>query len=61
MPRLAVVRAVAAGRLCTVEVDDAPELRRSVVALRRKDVPPTGAVTAFLELTDRMGRSPSEV
>ncbi len=61
MPRLAVVRAVAAGRLCTVEVDDAPKLRRSVVALRRKDVPLTGAVTAFLELTDRMSRSPSEV
>lgn len=50
MPRQAVARAVAAGRLCLVEVDGAPKFQRSIVALRRKDMPPTGAVTAFLKL-----------
>ena len=54
MPRLVFVRAVAAGRLCTVEVSDAPKLQRSIAPLRRKDVPHRGAATAFLELADRM-------
>ncbi len=61
MPRQAVVRAVAAGRLCMVEVSDAPKLQRSIVALRRKDVPPTGAVTAFLDLANRMSHASGDV
>lgn len=50
LPRPAVSRAVAAGRLCTVEVADCPRLQRSIVAMRRRDAQPTGAVAAFLKM-----------
>ena len=50
LPRPAVSRAVAAGRLCTVEVSDCPKLQRSIVAMIRRDAQPTGAVAAFLKM-----------
>lgn len=55
LPRPAISRAVAAGRLCTVEVSECPRLQRSIVALRRKDARPTGAMAAFLKMVDRVG------
>lgn len=53
LPRQATQRAVAAGRLCLVavaEVEDGLQLERSIVAMRRKDVPLSGAQSALLEL-----------
>jgi DNA-binding transcriptional LysR family regulator len=58
IPRQAVLRAVAAGRLCVIGVNDSPELRRSISAMRRVDVPLTGAAAAFLELANRMIQTP---
>ena len=57
MPRQAVIRAVAAGRLCVVGVNEGPDLRRSIVALRRRDVPVTGAVASFLRMAVHMSES----
>jgi DNA-binding transcriptional LysR family regulator len=59
LPRAAVVRSVAAGHLCLVEVEDSPEIQRPIVALRRRDVPLTGTVQAFLEVAGKMGEAPS--
>jgi DNA-binding transcriptional LysR family regulator len=50
LPEQSVIRAVRAGRLQTVEIEGCPELRRSIVALRRRDVPLTGTVAAFMEV-----------
>ena len=58
IPRQAVLRAVAARRLCVIGVNDSPELRRSISAMRRVDVPLTGAAAAFLELANRMIQTP---
>lgn len=55
LPRTAVVRSVAAGHLSLIEVEDAPEMQRPIVALRRRDVPLTGTVAAFLEVASKMG------
>ena len=57
LPRTAVVRAVEAGRLCMIEVEDNPRVSRPIVALRRRDVPPTGAVDAFLEIAGQLGET----
>jgi DNA-binding transcriptional LysR family regulator len=57
LPRTAVVRSVASGNLAMVGVDDAPEMSRSIVALKRRDVPPTGPVSAFLDLAERMNET----
>jgi DNA-binding transcriptional LysR family regulator len=59
LPRTAVVRSVAAGHLCLIEVEDSPEIQRPIVALRRRDVPPTGTAQAFLEVASKMGETPS--
>jgi DNA-binding transcriptional LysR family regulator len=59
LPRTAVVRSVAAGHLCLVEVEDSPEIQRPIVALRRHDVPLTGTVRAFLEVAGKMGETPN--
>ena len=56
LPEQAVIRAVAAGRLDTVEIEGCPELRRSIVALRRRDVPLTGTVAAFMDVAGATGR-----
>jgi DNA-binding transcriptional LysR family regulator len=58
LPRTAVVRSVAAGHLCLIEVEDSPEIQRPIVALRRRDVPLTGTVRAFLEVAGKMGETP---
>jgi len=51
LPRTAVVREVAARALAQVELMDATPMRRSIVAMRRRDAgPPSGIVAAFLEL-----------
>jgi DNA-binding transcriptional LysR family regulator len=57
LPRTAVVRSVAAGHLSLIEVEDSPEIQRPIVALRRRDVPLTGTVQAFLEVADKMGET----
>ena len=56
LPRPAVARAVAAGRLLTVDLAGGPKLRRSIVALHRKDLPPTGPAASFLDLAAAAGQ-----
>ncbi len=54
LPRTAVAREVAAGALARVELTDAAPMRRSIVAMRRRDAgPPSGIVAAFLELLSK--------
>lgn len=60
LPRPAVLRAVAAERLCVVDVSDIPKLQRSIAVLRRRDMPLTGAAADFLELSTYMSRTLSE-
>ncbi|MEP7104380.1 MAG: LysR family transcriptional regulator [Chloroflexota bacterium] len=51
LPRTAVDREAAAGALRVVKVSDAPPMKRSIVAMRRRDSgPPSGLVAAFLEV-----------
>src|ERR687892_361587 len=57
LPRTAVVRSVAAGHLSLIEVEDSPEIQRPIVAIRRRDVPLTGTVQAFLEVAGSMGET----
>jgi DNA-binding transcriptional LysR family regulator len=53
LPRASVVREVAAGQLRLVAITDAPPMRRTIVAMRRRDAgPPSGVVAAFLKLLD---------
>ena len=59
LPRTAVVRSVAAGHLCLIDVEDSPEIQRPIVALRRRDVPLTGTARAFLEVASKMGEAPN--
>ena len=59
LPRTAVVRSVASGHLCLIEVEDGQDIQRPIVALRRRDVPLTGTVQAFLEVAGKMGETPS--
>ena len=50
LPRVSVAREVSSGVLSEIEVVDAPAVRRSVDAIRRKDAgTPGGVVHAFLE------------
>jgi DNA-binding transcriptional LysR family regulator len=55
LPRTAVVRSVAAGNLSLILVEENPEMSRSIVALKRRDVPSTGPVAAFLEVASTLG------
>ncbi len=57
LPRTAVVRSVAAGNLVLVAVEDAPEMSRAMAALKRRDVPETGPVAAFLEIAGTLGET----
>jgi DNA-binding transcriptional LysR family regulator len=51
LPRTAVAREVAAGALNLVSMAGAPPLRRSLVAMRRRDAgPAVGVVAAFLSI-----------
>src|SRR3712207_8484659 len=45
------------GHLSLIEVEDAPEIQRPIVALRRRDVPLTGTIGAFLEVAGSMGET----
>jgi DNA-binding transcriptional LysR family regulator len=50
LPRVSVAREIATGLLAEIEVVDAPPVRRSIDAIRRKDAgPPGGVVQAFLD------------
>jgi DNA-binding transcriptional LysR family regulator len=50
LPRTAVIRELAAGALARVELSDGAPIRRSIVAMRRRDAgEPSGVVEAFLE------------
>jgi DNA-binding transcriptional LysR family regulator len=50
LPRTAVSRELAAGALARVELSDGAPIRRSIVAMRRRDAgEPSGVVEAFLE------------
>jgi DNA-binding transcriptional LysR family regulator len=55
LPRTAVVRSVAAGNLALISVEENPEMSRSIVALKRRDVPSSGPVAAFLEVASTLG------
>ena len=50
-----MVRSVSSGNLVLVTIRENPEMRRSIVALKRRDVPAIGPVAAFLEVADAMG------
>jgi DNA-binding transcriptional LysR family regulator len=51
LPKMAVAREVAEGRLAEVRIADAGPLHRQMVAIRRSDVgPPGGIVRSFLKL-----------
>ena len=50
LPKVSVAREIGSGVLSPVEIADAPPIRRSIDAIRRKDAgPPGGVVKAFLE------------
>jgi DNA-binding transcriptional LysR family regulator len=57
LPQQAVVRAVKAGRLCVIGVNEGPNLKRSIAALRRIDLPLTGAAEAFLRIVIKASKS----
>jgi DNA-binding transcriptional LysR family regulator len=57
LPRTAVVRSVAAGNLVLIAVEDAPEMSRTMAALKRRDVPASGPVAAFLEIAGTLGET----
>ena len=51
LPRTAITRELGAGVLSRVEIGDGSPMRRSIVAMRRRDAgEPTGVVAAFLDL-----------
>ncbi len=57
LPRTAVAREVAAGSLVRVAIPDAPPMRRTIVAMRRRDAgEPEGLVAAFLDLLLELGQ-----
>lgn len=60
LPRTAVVRSVSVGNLALVNVDENPSLNRSIAAVKRRDVPATGPVAAFLEVAEKMGEQRSQ-
>jgi DNA-binding transcriptional LysR family regulator len=55
LPRTAVVRSVSAGNLSLISVEENPAMSRSIVALKRRDVPSSGPVAAFLEVASTLG------
>lgn len=60
LPRTAVLRSVSSGNLVMIPVEENPEMSRSIVALKRRDVPPTGPVAAFLEVAEKMSEQRSQ-
>ncbi|MGF1472146.1 MAG: LysR family transcriptional regulator [Rubrobacteraceae bacterium] len=59
LPRTAVVRSVGAGNLVVITVEGGPEMSRSMAALKRRDVPASGPVAAFLEIAATLGETRS--
>src|SRR3712207_1958227 len=57
LPRTAIVRSVSAGNLALIAVEENPEMSRSIVALKRRDVPASGPVAAFLEVASTLGET----
>jgi DNA-binding transcriptional LysR family regulator len=57
LPRTAIVRSVASGNLALIPVAENPEMNRSIVALKRRDVPASGPVAAFLEVASTLGET----
>lgn len=57
LPQSAILRSVSAGNLSMIGVDDIQPMNRQMVALKRRDVPASGPVVAFLELADQMAES----
>jgi DNA-binding transcriptional LysR family regulator len=57
LPRTAIVRSVSAGNLALISVAENPEMRRTIVALKRRDVPASGPVEAFLEVARTLGET----
>ena len=55
LPRTAIVRSVSAGNLALISVEENPEMRRSIAALKRRDSPASGSVAAFLEVASTLG------
>ena len=54
LPRTSIVRSVSVGNLVLIAVEENPSLSRSIAALKRRDVPDTGPVAAFLDLAEKM-------
>ena len=50
LPQTAVAGELDAGTLCGVRIEDAEAVRRRLVAIRRRDRPPSGSVASFLGL-----------
>ncbi|WP_119067018.1 LysR family transcriptional regulator [Rubrobacter indicoceani] len=57
LPQSAILRSVSAGNLSMIGVEDIPPMSRQMVALKRRDVPASGPVAAFLELADQMAEA----
>jgi len=57
LPRTAIVRSVSAGNLALISVRENPGMTRSIVALKRRDVPTSGPVAVFLEVASTLGES----
>ena len=57
LPRTAIVRSVAAGNLALITVSENPEMTRTIVALKRRDAPASGPVSAFLEVASTLGEA----
>ena len=57
LPRTAIVRSVSAGNLALISVEENPEMSRSIVALKRRDVPASGPVAAFLGVASTLGET----
>jgi DNA-binding transcriptional LysR family regulator len=50
LPRVSVMREIGSGLLAEIDVVDAPSIKRTIDAIRRKDAgSPGGVVHAFLE------------
>jgi DNA-binding transcriptional LysR family regulator len=64
LPRSAVASEIASGELSHVEITDAPPMRRTLVAMRRRDAgDPSGLVVAFLSLLrlNESAQSPGKI
>lgn len=54
LPQSAILRSVSSGNLSLITVGDVPPMSRSMAALKRRDIPASGPVAAFLEVANKM-------